>query len=212
MRVKSGRVMRILFLGGLLILATSVVAQTECREANGRVVERRDGFTILSITLPSQPSSLAAIAVVANSHRRTGAYVFTLSKLLVLDPQRSTEMLPAAIQLASEGHSSILLKRILTWPNIDDTVGQMKRQALCAEQWLSTHAATKPDDWSFIGPIEDVPSFEQLRDAGDTTSMTFHWGLPLAGYRDMENTENVLQKGLEGPIAALTRSHELNLK
>ena len=204
--------MRILFLGGLLILTTSVVAQTECRDANGRVVERRDGFTMLSITLPTQPSFKSALAVVANSPRRRGAYVFMLSKLLVLDPQGSTEMLPAAIQLAIEGHSSILIERVLTWPNIDDSVGQMKRQALCAEQWLSTHAATKPEDWSFIGPTEDVPSFEQLHDAGDTTSMTFHWGLPLAGYGDWENTEEVLRKGIQGPLAALNHSHEQNLK
>jgi len=139
-----------------------------------------------------------------------GAYVFTLSKLLAVDSQHSTEMLPAAIQLASEGHSSILLQRVLTWPDINDTVGQMKPQALCAEQWLSTHAATKPDDWNFIGPSEDVPSFEQLHEAGDTTSMTFLWGLPFAGYYDTVNTENVLRNGIEGRVVA--HSHEKDLK
>src|SRR5215469_4931623 len=210
--VKSGGVMRlcIWFLGSLLMFSTSLLAQTACRQANSKLVERRDGFTILSINLPSQPSSIAATAVVANSSRRMGAYVFTLSKLLAVDSQHSTEMLPAAIQLASEGHSSILLQRVLTWPDINDTVGQMKPQALCAEQWLSTHAATKPDDWNFIGPSEDVPSFEQLHEAGDTTSMTFLWGLPFAGYYDTVNTENVLRNGIEGRVVA--HSHEKDLK
>lgn len=200
--------LRILVLGSLLMISTSVVAQTVCRQANGKVVERREGFTILSISLPSQPSSIAAIALVADSHRRTGAYVFTLSKVQREDPQRSTEMLPAAIQLASEGHSSILLERVLTWPEINVTVGQMKPQALCAEQWLSTHAATKADDWNFIGPTEDVPSFEELHEAGDTTSMTFAWGLPLAGYGYPKDTENVFQRGIVEMVAAFRRSNE----
>jgi len=145
------------FLGGLLMFSTSLVAQTACRQASGVVIEGRDTFTILSITLPSQPTSIAATAVVANSNRRAGAYVFTLSKLRALDSQRSIEMSPAAIQLATEGHFSIMLERVLTWPDINDTVRQMRQQALCAEQWLSTHAATKADDWTFIGPKEDIP-------------------------------------------------------
>ena len=200
------------FLSGLLVFGTSVGGQTACRQANGKVVERRDTFTILSITLPSQLSSTAAIAIVSNSNRRAGAYVFTLSKLLAPDPPRSPEMLAAAIHLANEGHSSILLERVLTSPNIDDSVGQMKPQALCAEQWLSTHASTKPDDWTFIGPAEDVPSFEQLHDAGDTTSMTFCWGLPIAGHSETRNTENVLRDGIVKTIAALTQSHEQAMK
>jgi hypothetical protein len=162
------------FLSGLLFFGAAVAGQTVCRQASGKVVERRDPFTILSITLP-QPSSMAAIAIVSNSNRRAGAYVCTLSKLIASDPPRSTEMLPAAIHLANEGHSSILLERVLTSPNIDDSVGQMKPQALCMEQWLSTHASTKPDDWTFIGPDEDAPSFDQLHEAGDTASMTFYW-------------------------------------
>jgi hypothetical protein len=198
------------FLGGLLMFVTSANAQTACRGANGKVVEHSDTFTILSVTLPSQPTSIAAIAVVANTKRHTGAVVFTLSKLRVLDPERSIEMLPAAIYLAREGHSSILVERVLTWPEINDTVGQEKPQALCAEQWLSAHAATKPDDWNFIGPHEDEPSFDQLREAGDTTSMTFYWGLPLAGYGeygDTKNIENVLRRGIVEPVAALISSH-----
>lgn len=196
------------FLSGLLLFGTAVAAQTACRQASGKVVERRDTFTILSITLPSQPSSMAAIAIVSNSNRRAGAYVFTLSKLIASDePPRSAEMLPAAIDLANEGHSSILLERVLTWPNIDDSVGHMKPQALCAEQWLSTHASTKPDDWTFIGPDEDLPSFEQLHGTGDTTSMTFLWGLPIAGYSETRNIENVLRDGIVKSIAALTQSH-----
>jgi hypothetical protein len=199
-------------LGALLVLSACVLAQTTCREANSKVVERRDRFTILSITLPSQPSFIAATAVVVNSHRHSGAYVFTLTKLLALNPQRSIEILPAAIQLASEGHSSILLERVLTWPDIHETVGQMKAQALCAEQWLSTHAATRPDDWTFVGPTEDLPTFDQLHEAGDTTSMTFHWGLPLAGYGETKNTEKVLQRGIEDVVTALSRSHDPDLQ
>lgn len=202
----------ILFLGSLVMFSTSAVAQTACRQANSKVVERRGGYTILSLILPSQPSSIAATAVVANSPRQTGAYVFTFSKLLAMDSQHSTEMLPAAVQLTSEGHSSIVLQRVLTWPDVSDTVGQMKLQALCAEQWLSAHAATKPDDWSFIGPREDVPSFEQLHEAGDTTSMTFIWGFPLAGYSETGNTETVLRTGIEVRVTGLAHSHEQDLK
>jgi hypothetical protein len=144
--------LRFVFLGGWLLFSTSVVAQTACRQASGKVIERRDTFTILSINLPSRPTPIAATAVVANSNRRTGAYVLALSTLRALDSRRSTGMLPAAIQLATEGHSPILLERALRWPDINDTVGQMRPQALCAEQWLSTHAATKAADWTFIGP------------------------------------------------------------
>ena len=122
------------------------------------------------------------------------------------------EMLPAAIQLASEGHSSIVLERVLTWPDIDDTVGQMKAQALCAEQWLSTHAATRADNWTFVGPTEDVPTFEQLDLVGDTTSMTFQWGLPLAGHGDNRTTESVLQRGIERTVAVMSHSHEPDLQ
>jgi hypothetical protein len=206
--------MRLCFvvLGGLLMFSTSVVAQTACRQASGKVMERRDTFTILSITLPSQPTTIAATAVVANSNRRAGAYVFTLSKLRALDSQRSSEMLPAAIQLATKGHSSILLERVLTWPDINDTVGQMRPQALCAEQWLSTHAATKADDWSFIGPHEDVPSLEQLREAGDATSMTFYWGLSLAGYGGPDHAEDVLRRGIVRPVVAWARGHEQDMR
>jgi hypothetical protein len=194
-------------LGGLLMLSTSIVAQTTCREADAKVVEQRDRYTILSITLPSQPSSIGAMAVVANSHRRAGAYVFTLSKLLALNPERSIEMLPAAIQLANEGHSSIVLDRVLTWPDINETVGQMKTQALCAEQWLSTHATTRPDDWNFVGPTEDLPTFDQLREAGDKTSMTGHCDFPLAGYSDTRNTESVLERGIERTVANFSHGH-----
>jgi len=200
------------FLSGVLLFATAAAGQKACRQASGEVIERRDKFTILSITLPSQPSSIAAVAVVANSRRRAGAYVFTLTKLLALDSKHSTELLPAAIQLAGEGHSSILLQRVLTWPDVNETVGQMKPQALCAEQWLSAHAATKPDDWSFIGPSEDAPSFEQLREAGDTTSMTFQWCLPLAGYGETKDTENMLWTGIEGAVAAFAHSHEQDVQ
>ena len=196
------------FLSGLLLFGTAVAGQTACRQASGKVIERRDPFTILSLNLPTQQSSMAAIAIVSNSHRPAGAYVFTLSKLLASDPPRSTEMLPAAIQLANEGHSSILLERVLTSPDIDESVGQMKSQALCAEQWLSTHASTKPDDWTFIGPDGDVPSFDQLHEAGDTTSMTFYWGLPFAGLNQTRNTESVLRYGIVKTVTALMQSHE----
>jgi hypothetical protein len=197
----------VLSLGGLLVLSASVVAQTTCRAASGRIVERGDLYTIMRVTLPSPPASLTAMAVIANSHRRAGAYVFTLSKLLASNPQRSVEMLPAAAQLASEGHSSIVLERVLTWPDIDDSVGQMTAQVLCAEQWLSTHAATRADNWTFVGPTEDVPTFEQLRLVGDTTSMTFQWGLPLAGSGDNRTTESVLQRGMERTVAVMSHSH-----
>jgi hypothetical protein len=200
------------FLSGLLLFGTALAGQTACRQASGKVVERRDTFMILSITLPSQPSSMAAIAIVSNSNRSAGAYVFTLSKLIASDPPRSTEMLPAAIHLANEGHSSVLLERVLTSPNIDDSVGHMKPQALCAEQWLSTHASTKPDDWTFIGPDEDVPNFDQLHEAGDTTSMTFYWGLSVAGHSETRNTENVLRDGIVKTVAAMTQSHEQAMK
>lgn len=196
----------------MLLFGTAVDGQTGCPLASGKVVERRDTFTIFSITLPSQLSSMPAIAVVSNSKHRAGAYVFTLSKLIASDSPRSTEMLPAAIHLANEGHSSILLERVLTAPNIDDSVGHTNPQALCAEQWLSTHASAKPDDWAFIGPDEDMPSFDQLHEAGDRTSRTFYWGLSVAGYSETRNTENVLRDGIVKTVDAITQSHQQAMK
>ena len=74
-------------LGGLLLLNASAIAQTACRQAIGRVVERSDTFTVVSISLPSQPASVAATAVIANNPRAAGAYVFSLYELVGSDSE-----------------------------------------------------------------------------------------------------------------------------
>jgi len=101
-------------------------------------------------------------------------------------------MMPLAIELAKRGDATIVIERTLTWPDIAQSVGTMQLAALCAEQWLSTHAAVRPNHWRFVGPALDVPTSGQLEALGDTTSMTFDVSFPVGGSNE-KNTENALR-------------------
>jgi hypothetical protein len=130
-----------------------------------------------------------------------------MSSLVGSDPDRVVEMLPVAVDLATIGRPSIILERKLTWPTIDQSVGQMQENVLCAEQWLSAHANVKTDGWEFVGPFADVPTFEQLHEIGDDSSMVFAYDYPLGTFGD-KNTEHVLRNGSIELIALGVDSHE----
>ena len=183
-------------------------AQSVCREATAKVIEHREAFTVMKLTLPSRPTPVAATAVIPNSSRPAGGYVFSLSQLVESEPNQLLEMMPAAMDLATEGYPTIVLQRKLTWPEIDKSVGSMESQVLCAQQWLSKHSAVKPDNWTFIGPTEDVPSLEQLHQVGDDRSMTFWWNYSIASSADGQNTESVLHRGIEIVAVTLPQSHD----
>ena len=92
-------------------------------------------------------------------------------------------------------HASGIPTAISTWPRIDPSVGRMRAQVLCAEQWLSAHAPVKSDNWTFVGPESDRPTNDQLNAVGGTTSLTFRWGFLLAESNESRNTERVLRDG-----------------
>jgi hypothetical protein len=180
---------------GLATFAASGVAQSVCRQAKANIVERHEAFTIVSVLLPSLSRSVAAKALIPNTDQPAGAFVFSLSTLVGSEPERFVDMMPVATDLARQGRAAILIQRKLTWPTIDPSVGRMQAQVLCAEQWLSAHAAVKSDGWTFVGPESDVPTLDQLHAIGDTTSKTFRWGFPLGESSESRNTESVLRDG-----------------
>lgn len=197
----------IVFAAYLALLTSSLCAQSVCRQVTGNVVERRDTYTILAVSLPSPSGFVAARAVIPNSDQPAGAFVFTLSSLTGSEPSRTVKIMPVAIELAKKGRSTIVIQRRLTWPSVDSTVGQMQATALCAEQWLSAHASVRSDDWTFVGPKADVPTFPQLNAVEDQRSMSFHWNFPLGGFNENRNTDRVLQDG-SIKAAALTDFHD----
>jgi hypothetical protein len=190
----------------LLLLPSLVAAQSVCRQTVGTVVERNEAFSVLSLSLPSSSGSLNARAVLPTADRRAGAFVFSLSKLVSSNPDQIVDMMPLAVDLAKKGHPSVIVKRTLTWPAIDASVGRFQAIVLCAQQWLSTHAPVKSDDWTFIGPEADRPTFEQLKAVGGASSMTFQWGFSMAGMNENTNTEDVLRD--RSLIARLPDGHE----
>ena len=189
----------------LAFLTSSLCAQSACRQATANVVERRDTYTIFSVTLPSRSGFVDARAVIPASNQPAGAFVFTFSSLTGSEPSRTVKMMPVAIELAKKGRSTIVIQRRLTWPSVDSTVGQMQATALCAEQWLATHASVKSDDWTFVGPKADVPTFPQLNAVEDQRSMSFHWDFPLGD--ENRFTDRVLQDG-SVKAALLTDFHD----
>jgi hypothetical protein len=206
-RPKSMRKTCFAFASYLALFPCWVLAQSACRQATASVVEHREAFTILSISLPSQSGHVTAKAAIPNDHHPAGAFVFSLSRLVGSEPDRVVEMMPVAIGLATKGRPTVLIQRTLTWPTVDNSVGRRQADVLCAEQWLSAHAAVKADDWQFVGPEADVPTFEQLHALGDNSSMTFRWGFPLAGINENENTDGVLRDGFIR-VAALINIHQ----
>lgn len=185
------------FVACLAFLSSSAAAQSVCRDAAATIIERRQEFSIFSISLPSGARSIPAKAVLPNLNRPAGAFVFSLSTLAETESHQILEMMPAAIALAKKGHATVLIQRTLTWPVVDKSVGRMGADVLCAEQWLSTHANAKADGWTFVGPEADTPTLDQLRVVEKkASSMTFYWGFPLAGSSETKNTDNVLRYGV----------------
>jgi hypothetical protein len=85
------------------------------------------------------------------------ATVFSFSTLVRSEPQESVDMTPLAIELTKLGWSTMVIERKLTWPDVDGSVGTMRADVICAEQWLSKHATVTPSGWIFVGPDSDAP-------------------------------------------------------
>lgn len=181
----------------LLFFPCSLTAQSACRQAAATVLQRGSNYTAFSVPLPSRPKPFTALALIPNGNKSAGAYVFTLSKIVRAKPAANISMLPVAIELVSHGRPTMVLQRVLKWPEGSDHAMNIEQDVLCAEQWLSTHAAVDPEHWGFIGPLADIPRLEQLRSMGDTTSMIFWWGFPLGdtGERERRNTESLFRVG-----------------
>jgi hypothetical protein len=205
----------IMVLASVVILAVPAATQSACRQSTASVVEHHEAFTVYSLSLPSRSGTLLARALIPHANRSAGAVVFSFSTLVASEPERLIEMMPVATELAKRGRATIVIQRTLTWPAIDQSVGKMQSAVLCAEQWLSTHANAKSDDWAFVGPESDVPTFDQLHALGDTTSMTFNWGLSLGEPNaPNDDTENVLRDGSQRLLLGLTSgpwSESMNL-
>jgi hypothetical protein len=172
----------------VLVLVTSAVAQTVCREAKSEIIEHKLGYTFEKLTLPSQ-HVVPAEAVIPDKANPADAIVFSFSTLVSSDPKESVDMLPIAMQLAERGRAVIVVERTLTWPEIDKSVGTMEGDVICAQQWLSRHAAVR-DDWKFVGPTADSPHPETFRALNDYASMRFWVTYPIGD--ENINTENML--------------------
>jgi hypothetical protein len=192
----------------LLLLAISAMAQSVCRESKGYAVERELGLIIQSISLTSSSGSFNAKAVIPASDKTFDPVVFSFSTLLGSAPRQVVNVMPTAVQLAKRGMAVVVIERDLTWPIISKSVGTMQDTVLCAEQWLSAHADVRPDQWTFVGPELDVPTFDQLHALPDTTSMTFFWSIPVGGPGEKKDTEGVLRESTNVLDAILNRSIE----
>jgi len=185
------------YIAGLVILVVhtgAAVAQSGCRLTQGQIIERGPAFTIQRVSLRTGSGRLLdAKAVIPDIPSPTGATVFSFSALSDVATQRTVDMMPVATELAKRKQASIVIQRNLSWPTVDSSVGTMSASVLCAEQWLSAHASVQADNWRFVGPRLDVPSFEQLHALGDSTSMTFYRILPIGGPNENIDTQGVLR-------------------
>ena len=107
--------------------------------------------------------------------------MFSFSTLVGSEPQQSVDIMPLAIELTKQGWSTIVIDRKLTWPDVDRSVGTMRADVICAEQWLSTHATNTPSGWLFVGPRSDGPN------TVDKPRMT-GWLTFMVGDESSENT------------------------
>jgi hypothetical protein len=178
----------------LFLLTISAMAQSVCRESKGFAIQRELGLIFQSISLTSSSGSFNAKAVMPASDKTFDPVIFSFSTLIGSEPKQVVNVMPAAIQLAKRGMAVVVIERDLTWPAISKSVGTMQEFVLCAEQWLSAHADVRPDNWTFLGPEADVPTFDQLHALPDTTSMTFFWSIPIGGPGEEKDTEGVLTK------------------
>jgi hypothetical protein len=193
-----------------LLFSVSALAQRACREASATTVETQESFAIMRVVLPSSTRGVIADAVIPVTEGPRGAVVFTLSKLVASDPDRSVELTPFAIDIAKEGRPVVIIERTLTLPHVSSSPEHKEqvKAVICAEQWLSAHSAVRPNDWTFVGPGSDVPTFKQLETVGGSGSMTFHWGLAIGDSGDDKNTEKLF-RGEKSVLLALHDSEAL---
>ena len=196
MLVKYGVAMKLssLCLGGLIIFAPSVVAQTACRQATGQVLEHQRGVTIYRLSLPTSLGEFRAKAFVPDTSEPGDPAVFSFSTLFQSETKELVDVTPLAMEIAKHGEPNIVVERRLTWPGVTRSVGRMQAVTICAEQWLAKHAAVRTNHWRFVGPESDSPDVEQFAALGDTASVKFLVEFPLAGGpEEVVNTENALR-------------------
>jgi hypothetical protein len=177
----------------LLALPASVLGQSVCQQVTSQVVEHRVGFTIRSVTLRSAHGLVRATASIPDVSKPSRATVFSFSTLVSLEPQQSVDMMPLAIELTKQGWSTIVIERKLTWPDVDPSVGTMRADVMCAEQWLSKHAIVTPRDWIFVGPDSDAPDPA----VGDKPRMTGWLGFVVADKPGDASTERLFHSTSE---------------
>jgi len=180
----------LLTLVALVVLSTGSLGQNACRDAPGEIVQRHTGLTVHHVLLPSIHGVIAASAAIPDNRNPRDGVVFTFSMLAISEPKRSIEILPLAIELGRRGLPTVVIERKLTWPEIDPSIGTMQPAAICAQQWLSTHAATRVG-WKFVGPDVDSPTPEQFRIIKDPLSMRFWVTFPVGNESD-DNTDNFI--------------------
>jgi hypothetical protein len=171
----------------LLALPTSAVGQSVCQQLTNQVIEHKLGFTLRGVTLRSAHGEVKATAAIPDSTKPSHATVFSFSKLVGSQPQQSVVMMPLAIELTKQGWSTMVIERKLTWPDVDASVGTIRADVMCAEQWLSKHATVTPSDWIFVGPDSDAPDTA----VGDKPRMTGWLGFLVGDEASAVSTEHL---------------------
>lgn len=171
----------------LVALPASVVGQSVCQQLTTQLIEHKLGFTIRSVTLRSPHGLVKATAAIPDSTKPSGATVFSFSTLVGSEPQQSVDMMPLAIELTKQGWSTMVIERKLTWPHVDPSVGTMRADVNCAEQWLAKHATVTPSGWIFVGPDTDAPDPA----VGDQPRMTGWLGFLVGDEASVVSTEHL---------------------
>jgi hypothetical protein len=156
----------------LLVLSASFVGQSVCPRATSQVIEHKLGLTIHGVTLPTAHGIVKATAAIPDSSTPSHATVFSFSTLVGSELQDPVDMTPLAIELTQQGWSTMVIARKLTWPEVDRSVGTMRADVICAQQWLSKHATVTPSGWLFVGPGSDAPDPALPGALGEKPSMT----------------------------------------
>lgn len=142
----------------LFVLPLSIAAQAvDPQPTSDEAIEHRSGFAVHSVSVPCAHGVLKATAAIPDVGKQSEGVVFSFSTLVSSEPEQSVEMLPLALKLAKQGKPIIVIERTLTWPETDKSVGTMRADVICAQQWLSKHAAVTPFFWWFVGPESDAP-------------------------------------------------------
>jgi hypothetical protein len=177
----------------LLTLPASVVGQSVCQQLTSQVIEHKLGFTIRGVTLRSAHGLVRATAVIPDSTKPSHATVFSFSTLVGSEPQQSVDMMPLAVELTKQGWSTMVIERKLTWPDVDPSVGTMRADVNCAEQWLANHATVTPSGWIFVGPDLDAPDSA----VGDKPRMTGWLGFLVGDEASVVSTEHLFRSTAE---------------